>query len=123
MPNKVKEKDIRDALAKHLRGEIEWLTPSGSIDVFTPTEVIEVKHFKHWKSGIGQVLSYGTHHPSHIKRLHLFAHKGDTRARKYFEMATKVGRRHGVHVTFEEVLPGGNCLGVNVVRERGHVSL
>lgn len=42
MPNKVKEKDIRDALAKRLRGEIEWLTPSGSIDVFTPTEVIVV---------------------------------------------------------------------------------
>lgn len=40
--NKVKEKDIRDGLAKHLRGEIEWLTSSGSIDVFTPTEVIEV---------------------------------------------------------------------------------
>lgn len=31
-------------------------------------------------------------------------------------MATKVGLRHGVHVIFEEVLPGGNCLAVNVVR-------
>lgn len=31
-------------------------------------------------------------------------------------MATTVCLRHGVYVTFEEVLPAGDCLGVNVVR-------
>lgn len=30
---KVKERDVRDALARRLHGKIEWLTPSGSIDV------------------------------------------------------------------------------------------
>ena len=114
--NNVKEKNVRDTLAKRLQGEIEWLTPSGSIDVFTRTEVIEVKHFKHWKSGIGQVISYGAHHPSHNKRLHLFAHKGDARAWKYFEMATRVCAPYDVQVTFEEVLPGSNNLGLSEVR-------
>ncbi|CAM9210116.1 unnamed protein product, partial [Ectocarpus sp. 8 AP-2014] len=66
------EKDVRDALARHTRGQTEWGTPAGSIDVFTRDEVIEIKHFKNWKSGIGQVKAYGEHHPSHKKRLHLF---------------------------------------------------
>lgn len=46
----------------------------------------------------------------------IYLHTRETREhRKYFEMAAKVCTMHGVHVTFEEVLPGGNCLGVNVV--------
>lgn len=44
--DKVKEKLVRDALPKGLRGYSGWLTPSGSIDVFTENEVIEVKHYK-----------------------------------------------------------------------------
>lgn len=41
---KVDEKSVRDALARHARGEIEWGTPAGSIDVFTQDEIIEIKH-------------------------------------------------------------------------------
>ncbi|CAM9456914.1 unnamed protein product, partial [Ectocarpus sp. 13 AM-2016] len=74
---KVTEKDVRDALARHTRGRTEWSTPAGSIDVFTSDEVIEIKHLKNWKSGIGQVKAYGEHHPTHKKRLHLFAHEGE----------------------------------------------
>lgn len=44
---KVKEKDVRDALAKRLGGETEWGSPAGLIDVFTQNEVIEVKHYIH----------------------------------------------------------------------------
>ena len=113
--NKVKEHSVRDALSSRLGGMIEVLTPTGCIDCLTKNEVIEVKYYRNWKSGIGQVMSYGTNYPSHKKRLHLFAHKGDTRSSKYFEMATKIGMTCGIHVTFEEVLPGGNDLGANVV--------
>lgn len=72
-------------------------------------------HCKNWNSGICQVLSYGSHYSSHIKRLHRFAHKGETSASKYFEMATKVCVTHGIRVPFEEVFPGGNSMGVDVV--------
>ncbi|CAM9444640.1 unnamed protein product, partial [Ectocarpus fasciculatus] len=96
----VKEHVVRDALARRLRGQPEWQTPSGSIDVFTKDEVIEVKHFKGWKSGIGQVISYGSHYPSHKKRLHLFAQKGEVAA-KHFELAASVCSTYGIHVTFE----------------------
>lgn len=91
------------------------MTPSGCIDCLTKYEVIEVKHYRNWKSGIGQVISYASHYPSHDKRVHLFGHKGDTRAWKFFEMATKVCSTYGVHVSFEEVIPGGNTLVADVV--------
>lgn len=112
----MKEHSVRDALSLRLGGTIEVLTPSGCIDCLTADEIIEVKYYRNWKGRIGQeVMSYGTNYPSHKKRLHLFAHTGDTRSSKYFEMATKIGMTYGIHVTFEEVLPGGNDLGANVV--------
>lgn len=51
MSNKVKEKDVRDTLAKRLGGVTEWGSPAGSIDVFTKSEVIEVEHYINWKMG------------------------------------------------------------------------
>ncbi|CAM9368436.1 unnamed protein product, partial [Ectocarpus sp. 12 AP-2014] len=63
-------------------------------------EVIEIKHYRNWKSGIGQVKAYGEYHPLHKKRLHLFAREGD-RASKYFEMVTKLCVKEGIRVTFE----------------------
>ena len=111
---KIDEKDVRDALARRTLGEIEWGTPAGSIDVFTKDEVIEIKHYRNWKSGVGQVKAYGEYYPLHKKRLHLFAREGD-RASKYFEMATKLCVKEGIRVTFEEVVSGNNNLGVDVV--------
>ncbi|CAN0432261.1 unnamed protein product, partial [Pylaiella littoralis] len=66
------EHSVRDALCTRLGGLPEVLTPSGSIDVLTKTEVIEVKHYRSWKGGLGQVISYGVHFPFRKKRLHLF---------------------------------------------------
>ncbi|CBJ33597.1 conserved unknown protein [Ectocarpus siliculosus] len=112
--NKVSERDVRDALARQTRGQTEWGTPAGSIDVFTRDEVIEIKHFKNWKSGVGQVKAYGEHHPSHKQRLHLFAHEGE-KALKYFEMATRLCAKDGIRVTFEEAVSGSDSLGIEVV--------
>ena len=110
---KVDEKSVRDALARHARGEIEWGTPAGSIDVFTQDEIIEIKHCRNWKNGVGQVLAYGEYYPVHKKRLHLFAREGE-RASKYFEMATKLCVKEEIRVTFEQVVTA-NDVGVNVV--------
>ncbi|CAM9155877.1 unnamed protein product [Pylaiella littoralis] len=71
--NKFDEKKIRDVLARRTRGEVECGTPAGCIDVFTKEEVIEIQHYKNWKSGIGQVKAYGGYYPRHITRLHIFA--------------------------------------------------
>ncbi|CAM9207616.1 unnamed protein product, partial [Laminaria digitata] len=103
--NKVKEHAIRDALKSRIGGMPEVLTPSGSIDLLTINEVIEVKHYRKWKEGIGQVMAYGSHYPSRTKRLHLFAPiEGDTRASKYVELAESVCSTYGILVTFEEVV-------------------
>ncbi|CAM9207542.1 unnamed protein product, partial [Laminaria digitata] len=62
--NKVKEHAVRDALCSRVGGIPEVLTPSSSIDLLTRNEVIEVKHYRSWKNGFGQVISYGEHYPS-----------------------------------------------------------
>ena len=110
---KIDEKSVRDALAHHTRGKIEWGTPAGFIDVFTQDEIIEIKHYKNWKNGVGQLMAYGVYYPVHKKRLHLFAREGE-RALKYFEMATKLCVKKGIRVTFEQVVTS-NDVGVNVV--------
>lgn len=101
--NRVRECSVRDALASFVGGEIEVRTPSGDIDVLSDTEVIEVKYYRQWKGGVGQVLAYGSHFPLLAKRLHLFAHAGDVDTQKYFELEKSVCDAHKVEVTFEEV--------------------
>lgn len=99
------EKDLIRALSRRLGPEamIAVLTPAGSIDVLSENEVIEVTHYSSWKDGIGEVVAYGYYHPSHQKRLHLFAQKGDTRASKQLQLAKQVCSAIRIDVTFEEV--------------------
>lgn len=104
-PSRVKEHVVRDTLSRRLGATVEVLSPAGSIDIMSENEIIEVKHCRLWKSGVGQVISYGIHYPSHTKRLHLFTQKGDTRASKYVEMARIVCSACDIRVTFEEVVP------------------
>lgn len=101
----VKERVVRDALSRRIAGATEVGTPSGLIDILAKNEAIEVKYWKNWKSGIGQVISYGSHYPSHTKRLHLFAQKGEIAA-KHFELTTSVCSTKMIHVTFEA---GARC--------------
>jgi hypothetical protein len=36
------------------------------------TQIIEIKNITHWKSALGQILSYGSFYPEHQKILYLF---------------------------------------------------
>ena len=100
---RVKESSVRDALASTVGGCIEVETPSGNIDVLSDTEVIEVKYYKQWKHGLGQVLAYQVYYPHLAKRVHLFAHVGDKDTNKYLELAKSVCGAHAVNVTLEIV--------------------
>lgn len=100
---RVSECLVRDALALVVGGEIEVETPAGFIDVLSDTVVIEVKYFKKWKHGLGQVLAYQSFYPRLSKRLHLFAHMGDLDTHECFTLAKSVCDVHAVEVTFEEV--------------------
>jgi hypothetical protein len=66
------EKWYVNQLQVEMGGETEVLTPAGSIDLLTTSQLIEVKHIKNWKTAIGQVLVYSAYYPSHEKRIHLF---------------------------------------------------
>lgn len=102
-PNRVKECSVRDALVVIVGGESEVETPAGFIDVLSDTDVIEVKYYKQWKHGLGQVLAYQSFYPRLGKRLHLFAHVGDVGTSDCFALAKSVCNVHDVEVTFEEV--------------------
>ncbi|HEY9610549.1 hypothetical protein [Allocoleopsis sp.] len=69
------EKKVQKRLAIQLAGRTEVSTPSGSIDILTATDVIEIKHFSQWKSAVGQVLAYQLHFPDRGRRIHLFGAK------------------------------------------------
>lgn len=86
-------------------GDTEVETPVGFIDVLSDTEVIEVKYYKKWKHGLGQVLAYQSFYPRLEKRLHLFAHKGDLDTGEIFAFAKSVCDEFSV-VTFEEIRSG-----------------
>jgi hypothetical protein len=66
------EKSIRDRLHQELGGQIEAPTKFGPVDLLTAMELIEVKEFPDWKTGLGQLLAKAHCYPSHTKRLHLF---------------------------------------------------
>jgi transcriptional regulator with XRE-family HTH domain len=66
------EKSIRDRLHQELGGQVEAPTKFGPVDLLTATELIEVKEFPDWKTGLGQLLAKANCYPSHTKRLHLF---------------------------------------------------
>jgi hypothetical protein len=91
------EKSVQFALAKKLNGKTEVETPSGRIDVLTPTELIEVKKIKDWKEALGQVIVYGDYYPSHQKRIHLY---GETQEAFLFLVRKHCTKRR-VTVTWE----------------------
>lgn len=103
LPNRVRESSVRDALASLVGGETEARTLSGVIDDLSEAEVIEVKYYRQWKGGLGQVLAYGSHHPTLKKRLHLFAYEPDVNAQELVELVRSVCDLHAVEVSFEEV--------------------
>jgi len=63
----VKERHVRDLVAETLEESIteKHIPNIGYIDILTPTELIEVKNMKNWKSALGQLIVYGTFYPSH----------------------------------------------------------
>lgn len=71
-PKEELEKLIQKRLHQELGGDTEVLTLAGYIDLLTPTQIIEIKHVKSWKDGVGKVVLFGIDYPSHQKRLHLF---------------------------------------------------
>lgn len=100
---RVSECLVRNNLASEVGGQVEIETPAGFIDVLSDKEVIEVKYYRQWKHGLGQVLAYQTYYPLLTKRLHLFAHTGDLATEEVFALALSVCDVHAVEVTFEEV--------------------
>lgn len=63
---------LQNKLAKERSGKKEVKTPLGRIDILTNVELIEIKEYKNWKNGIGQLISYSKFHPGKELCLYLF---------------------------------------------------
>ena len=72
----INEEAVSDRLASEENGRREIRYLSGRADVVTSDELIEVKHWRQWKSAVGQVLVYSG--DAHLKpRIHLFCTLAD----------------------------------------------
>lgn len=93
------EKQVERKLIKRLlNSRNQVVTDVGIIDILTPTEIIEVKAAKSWKSALGQVLVYGGRYPNHKMRIHLFG--SVTKDMEHIIM--RECDRFGVIVTWED---------------------
>jgi hypothetical protein len=102
------EKAVQDMLVKREGGQIWVKLESGTIDVVTSTDMIEVKHWKQYKHAIGQILMYerdviAAYGSKRNKRVHLFwkpfEEQPSDRQRRQIE--TECSQR-GVSVTWHE---------------------
>jgi hypothetical protein len=59
LSTKKEEALVQRQLANTLGGKTEVATKFGRCDIVTDTMCIEVKHYKYWKSAIGQAVAYG----------------------------------------------------------------
>lgn len=66
------EAQVRDRLAKKLKGEIEVKCPAGRIDIVTAKEIIEVKKYNNWTNAIGQIAQYWIYNKDKRPRIHIF---------------------------------------------------
>ena len=66
------EKRIQERLKEEFGGEIGVSTKAGAIDLLTENQLIEVKFFKYWKEGVGQLILYSLEYENHQKVLHLY---------------------------------------------------
>jgi hypothetical protein len=64
---------VRDKLAAELCAQTEVECEHGFVDIVSACEIIEVKHFRHYKHAVGQVLAYGLSFENKRKRIHLFS--------------------------------------------------
>ena len=62
---------VKLALSRKLKGEVEVRCKFGRIDVLTKSEAIEVKKMSGWKHALGQALVYGEA-TNKIPRVHLY---------------------------------------------------
>jgi len=92
------ELSYQEKLCEAVGGTMEVPVKAGRIDILSPTEIIEVKDIRQWKSAVGQVLIYQLEFPSHQARVHLYG-KAST---EHMAMIVAYCSRLNVIATFED---------------------
>ncbi len=95
--NNQEEKKWQELVAAREKGEMEVETRRGSIDVLTPTKIIEVKHASRWKHAIGQVICYRQEYMDRVAAIYLFDSESAPR-----DIIEEDCRAFGIEVQFLE---------------------
>ena len=91
------EKKVQKRLAKRLNGKMEVSCKTGTIDIMTETEIIEVKKAKDWKHAVGQSLVYQLEYPHLQPRIHLYEECSE----EFKSMVVSFCSRLNIIATFE----------------------
>lgn len=103
----IRESFVQQALAIRENGIQEFQTPVGRADVLTAREIIEVKSFRAWKAGVGQVAAYAHWYPDKTPRLHLFACSSEAhKAHNLLPFAHSVCLAMNIRLTYEIIYRG-----------------
>lgn len=94
------ESSIQQRLCEELGGEIEIKTPAGRIDVLSDSQIIEVKKYRNWKHGIGQLIAYATYVHDRDMHLYLFC---DADTKRIDDVIRQVCDKNDIILTIEEV--------------------
>lgn len=93
------EEQVQYNLASREGGQMEAACEGGRVDLLTSSEVIEIKHCRHWKEAT-KVLIYAQYFPSHKPRIHLYGNS--LMAYETQRMITQGCQELGIRVTWED---------------------
>lgn len=63
---------IQDRLSQITKGQMNVMTPAGTIDILTDTEMIIIEEMKNWKDAVGKLICYEDSYPTHMKTIYLY---------------------------------------------------
>ena len=79
----IKETNIQLDLHKELGGEINVYTSFGYIQLLTENQIIEIKHRKEWRKGLGNLLLFNEFFPEKKMMLYLYDIEKDEQIERF----------------------------------------
>jgi len=95
---KMREQEIQSRFERET-GYGHQQVQCGIIDILTPFEIIEIKNWDNFDTGIGQLFRYSVHYPKHQKRLHCF---GSIPKKEKFELYKLICQNNNILLTYED---------------------
>ena len=95
------ENAIKDQIAESDKTyQLEVITKIGRIDCLSNQQLMEVKHFRHWKEALGHVIAYSHYYPKMDKGILLY---GEEAKPKLLQEVIDIAKRSGIKVVYKQL--------------------